>query len=86
MCSLCNDICKLLDFLVLPDKNDKPEAPSRCNPSMCSMYSVLPLILKLVNPYHEFAISFGKGVGIGEVSRVNIRVQCEFVFLRLSLL
>ena len=22
---------------------------------------------KLVNPYHEFAISFGKGVGIGEV-------------------
>ena len=72
-----------LDFLVLLDKNDKPEAPSRCNPSM---YSVLPLILKLVNPYHEFAISFGKGVGIGEVSRVNIRVQYEFVFLRLSLL
>ena len=22
---------------------------------------------KLINPYHEFAISFGKGVGIGEV-------------------
>ena len=51
------------------------------------MYSVLPLILKLVNPYHEFAITFfGKGVGIGEVSRVDIRVQYEFVYLRLSLL
>ena len=33
---------------------------------------------KLVNPYHEFTISFGKGVEIGEVAK--------FVFLQLSLL
>ena len=42
----------------------------------------------LVNPYHEFAISFGKGVGIGEVSQVkssySARVWFSLVKLALT--
>ena len=41
---------------------------------------------KLVNGYHEFTISFGKGVGMAKWVKWNIRVQHEVVFLLLSLL
>ena len=41
---------------------------------------------KFVNPYHEFTISFGEGVGMAKRIKGNIRVQHEAVFLRLSLL
>ena len=35
---------------------------------------------KLVNPYHEFAISFGKGVGIGLVSQVKYSRSARVCF------
>ena len=41
---------------------------------------------KLVNPYHEFTISFGKGVGMAMWVKWNILVRHEVFFLRLSLL
>ena len=41
---------------------------------------------KLVNRYHEFTISFGKGVGMAKWVKWNIRVEHEVVFLLLRFL
>ena len=48
--------------------------------------SRLPLISFSVNPYHEFRIRFGKGVGMAKWIKWNNRVHHEVVFLRLTLL